>query len=77
VATGPEGVADLIRPEFGAITDPENDPAALTSVLAAYIADPALGARQGRAARVWAEQQYARAVVARTIEEMFSSLSKR
>ena len=25
LATGPEGVADLIRPEFGAITEPTND----------------------------------------------------
>jgi glycosyltransferase involved in cell wall biosynthesis len=77
LATGPEGVADMIRPEFGAITEPENDPVSLTSVLAAYLADPAIGARQGKAARAWAEQQYARPVVARTIEEMFSSISKR
>ena len=60
LATGPEGVADLIRPEFGAITSPENDPAPLTALLRGYLADPALGARQGLAARAWAEQEYAR-----------------
>jgi glycosyltransferase involved in cell wall biosynthesis len=72
LATGPEGVADLIRPEFGAITSPENDPAALTALLRGYLADPALGARQGRAARAWAEQEYARPVVAGKIERLLA-----
>ena len=62
LATGAEGVADLIRPEFGAIAQPENDPAPLAALLRGYLADPALGLRQGRAARAWAEQQYARPV---------------
>ena len=43
LATGAEGVADLIRPEFGAITQPENDPEALAALLETYLADPALG----------------------------------
>ena len=63
LATGAEGVADLIRPEFGAIAQPENDPEALQALLGAYLADPALGPRQGKAARAWAERQYARPVV--------------
>lgn len=72
LATGPEGVADMIRPEFGAITSPENDVAALTALLARYLADPTVGARQGQAARAWAERQYARPVVAALIEHLLS-----
>lgn len=72
LATGPEGVVDLIRPEFGAITSPENAPAALTGLLRGYLTDPALGARQGRAARAWAEQEYARPVVAGKIERLLA-----
>jgi glycosyltransferase involved in cell wall biosynthesis len=68
LATGAEGVADMILPEFGAITQPENDPAALTGVLRTYLADAELGARQGRAARKWAEARYAAPVVAEMIE---------
>jgi glycosyltransferase involved in cell wall biosynthesis len=72
LATGAEGVADLIRPEFGAITQPENDPAALTALLERYVADPGLGARQGKAARAWAEGVYARPVVAAQIEHLLA-----
>jgi len=73
LATGGEGVADLIRPEFGAITEPENDPAALTALLRRYIADPALGPGQGQAARAWAAREYARPVVAEQIERLLST----
>ncbi len=71
VATGPEGVADLIRPEFGAITTPINDPTALCEVLRRYGHDPELRERQGSAARAWAEQRFARPVVAEMIEGLF------
>jgi glycosyltransferase involved in cell wall biosynthesis len=70
LATGAEGVADLIRPEFGAITQPENDPDALAALLRAYLANPALGRRQGEAARAWAEREFARPVVAAQIEQL-------
>jgi glycosyltransferase involved in cell wall biosynthesis len=73
LATGPEGVADLIRPEFGAITQPENDPEALTALVRNYLADPDLGPRQGKAARAWAEREYARPVVAAQIERLLST----
>lgn len=73
LATGPEGVADIIRPEFGAITQPENDPAALSVLLRTYLADPTLGARQGKAARAWAEREYARPVVAALIERLLTT----
>jgi glycosyltransferase involved in cell wall biosynthesis len=74
LSTGPEGVADLIRPEFGSISHPENDPDALAALLRAYLADPALGRRQGQAARAWAERQFARPVVAAQIEQLLSPL---
>jgi glycosyltransferase involved in cell wall biosynthesis len=72
LATGPEGVADLIRPDFGAIAEPENDPAALTALLRRYLDDPDLRARQGEAARAWAERQFARPVVAAQIEHLLA-----
>jgi glycosyltransferase involved in cell wall biosynthesis len=74
VATGAEGVADLIRPEFGSISRPENDPDALAVLMRAYVADPALGRRQGKAARAWAERQFARPVVAAQIEQLLSPI---
>jgi glycosyltransferase involved in cell wall biosynthesis len=73
LATGPEGVADLIKPEFGAISEPNDDPDALAELLRRYLDDPALGARQGEAARAWAEQQFARPVVAAQIERLFAA----
>jgi glycosyltransferase involved in cell wall biosynthesis len=73
LATGPEGVADMIKPEFGAISDPTDDPDALAALLRRYLDDPELGARQGQAAREWAEQQFARPVVAAQIERLFTA----
>lgn len=70
LSTGAEGVSDMIRPEFGAITDPENDPAPLAAVLRTYLADPQLAARQGDAARAFAERTYAAPVVAEHIESL-------
>jgi glycosyltransferase involved in cell wall biosynthesis len=73
LSTGAEGVADMIRPEFGAIARPENDPDALAALLRTYLADPSRGPRQGQAARAWAERQYARGVVAAQIERLLST----
>jgi glycosyltransferase involved in cell wall biosynthesis len=72
LASGAEGVADLIAPEFGAIAQPDHDPAALAAVLRRYLEDPSLGPRQGKAARAWAERQYAGPVVAAQIEHLLS-----
>ena len=77
LATGPEGVADLIRPEFGAITDPTDDPASLCAVLRTYKDDPALRERQGSAARAWAESVFARSVVAADIEKLLTQAKAR
>jgi len=67
LSTGAEGVADLITPEFGGITSPENDPASLAEMLRSYLDDPGHGERQGHAARAYAEQTYAAPVVAELI----------
>jgi glycosyltransferase involved in cell wall biosynthesis len=72
LSTGPEGVADLIRPEFGAIVEPTNDVEGLRSLLARYRHDPGLCERQGKAARAWAESEFARPVVARRIEDLIA-----
>jgi glycosyltransferase involved in cell wall biosynthesis len=71
LATGPEGVADLIRPEFGAIAHPPDDPDALTPLLRRYLDDPGLRERHGQAARAWAETVFARPIVAGRIEDLF------
>jgi glycosyltransferase involved in cell wall biosynthesis len=70
LSTGAEGVADMIRPEFGAISSPENDPEALRSLIAPYLDDPARAVREGAAAREYAEQTYAAPVVAERIEHL-------
>jgi glycosyltransferase involved in cell wall biosynthesis len=72
LSTGAEGVADLISPEFGGITSPENDPASLAPMLRSYLDDPGRGERQGRAARAYAEQTYAAPVVAELIEGLLA-----
>lgn len=71
LSTGAEGVADMIMPEFGGITSPENDPDALRSLISRYLGDPALVMSQGAAARAYAERTYAAPVVAERIEGLF------
>jgi glycosyltransferase involved in cell wall biosynthesis len=68
LATGPEGVVDLIQPDFGEITERINDPHALANALRPYIEDPNLRRRKGYAARAWAERRFGRHVVAAEIE---------
>ncbi len=71
LSTGAEGVSDMIRPEFGGIASPENDPDSLLPLLARYVEDPERVAREGQAAREYAERTYAAPVVAETIEGLF------
>jgi glycosyltransferase involved in cell wall biosynthesis len=68
LSTGAEGVADMIRPEFGGIASPENEPDSLQALLARYLDDPERLAREGAAARAYAERTYAAPVVAELIE---------
>ncbi len=71
LSTGAEGVADMIRPEFGGIASPENEPESLRVLLARYLEDPERAAREGAAARAYAECTYAAPVVAELIEGLF------
>jgi glycosyltransferase involved in cell wall biosynthesis len=73
VASGAEGVADIITPETGRICSPENDPATLAGILAGYRDDPELRARHGAAARALAERSYAGPVVAERIERLLEA----
>ena len=58
VATATGGNVELVAPgESGALVPP-CDPAALAAAIISYATDPALRARQGRAARARAEQQF-------------------
>jgi glycosyltransferase involved in cell wall biosynthesis len=68
LSTGAEGVADMITPELGGISSPENDPAALRVMLERYLDDPERVQREGAAARTYAERTYAAPVVAKLIE---------
>ena len=68
LSTGAEGVSDMIRPEFGGISSPENEPESLRALLARYIDDPGRVVREGSAARAYAESTYAAPVVAKQIE---------
>jgi glycosyltransferase involved in cell wall biosynthesis len=68
LATGAEGVSDMISPDIGGIASPENDPASLRALLVRYLDDPQRAAREGIAARAHAERTYAAPVVAQTIE---------
>ena len=70
MSTGAEGVADMITPDFGFITEPENDPRSLADVLRRYRQHPALVERHGEAARDAAAATYAAPVVAASIEQL-------
>jgi glycosyltransferase involved in cell wall biosynthesis len=72
LATGPEGVADMIGPEIGGIADPENDPSSLRALLERYVDDPQRAQREGAAARAHAEHTYAASVVAQQIEGLLN-----
>jgi glycosyltransferase involved in cell wall biosynthesis len=68
LATGAEGVSDMISEEIGGIASPENDPASLRALLVRYVDDPERVRREGDAARIHAERTYAAPVVAEMIE---------
>lgn len=70
LATGPEGVADMITADVGAIASPENDPDALATLLRRYLDEPKLVTTQGRAGRHLAERTYAAPVVAARLEDL-------
>ncbi|HEX4838537.1 MAG TPA: glycosyltransferase family 4 protein [Solirubrobacteraceae bacterium] len=74
LATGAEGVADMIVPGVGVIAEPENDAAALAAVLRPYLEDPARIAREGEEARRRAVATYDAPVVAERIERLWRAV---
>lgn len=70
LATGAEGVADMIDPSIGGITVPEDDGPALAEMIEPYIADRDLVTRHGRRARDLAIERYSPAAVATTIARL-------
>jgi glycosyltransferase involved in cell wall biosynthesis len=72
LSTADEGVAGLIVPGAGAITFPENDPAALADLLPEYLDDPARRTSEGAAAQAIANRLFAAPTVAAQIEALIS-----
>jgi glycosyltransferase involved in cell wall biosynthesis len=70
VATGREGVTDLIEPGTGAIVAPDNDVDALAEVLRAYQEDRERRAREGEQARRRAVERFDAPVVAEQVERL-------
>lgn len=77
LATADEGVAGLIVPGAGAITFPENDPAALADLLGEYLDDPVRRASEGAAARAIADRLFAAPTVAAQIEALINRSDRR
>ncbi len=73
LSTAAEGVAGLIDAETGAIAVPENDPAAVATLLAEYAADPELRRRQGAAGRERAAAMFDRGAVAAQVEAILEA----
>jgi glycosyltransferase involved in cell wall biosynthesis len=72
LSTGAEGVDVMIKPEFGAIASPENDPASLVPLLRRYLDDPGRIPREGELARAEAAGTYGADVVAARVEALLS-----
>jgi glycosyltransferase involved in cell wall biosynthesis len=70
VATGAEGVVDLLAPGTGVITSPENDPAAVAEALRSFRDDPALRRETGTAARRHALALHDAETISRQLERL-------
>jgi glycosyltransferase involved in cell wall biosynthesis len=70
VATGPEGVREMVVPGTGTIVQPEHDPSALAVALEEYRHDPERREREGEEARARAVVRYDR----RRIEDRCAEL---
>lgn len=73
LATGAEGVADIITAGVGVIAQPENDPQALAQALRPYLEDRERAAHEGAEARRRAVATYDAPVVAESIERLWRS----
>jgi glycosyltransferase involved in cell wall biosynthesis len=70
LSTGAEGAGELIRPQWGTIVTPENDPDALAAELRGYLDDDIRRRREGEAGRRWAQETFAAPVVATRVEAL-------
>ena len=77
LATGAEGVADMIDVSIGGITVPENDPRALAELIRASLEDLSLAGRQGAGARRLAVERYGPGAVAGQIEALVDGAARR
>ncbi len=73
LATGPEGVADLIDEEVGGIASPTDDPSAFAHLIAERAADARGGREMGRRARERARARFDAEVVAERFEELIAA----
>jgi glycosyltransferase involved in cell wall biosynthesis len=76
IATGAEGVRDLLEDGGGLILSPENDPETLAQALRRYANDPELRARDGQVGRSRAEGQHAAAAVAARLESLLTEAAR-
>ena len=70
VATGSEGVSDMIEPGTGMIVAPDHDPVALAACLREYMADPTRVIDEGQRGRRLAVERYDGATIAQRIESL-------
>ena len=70
LATGAEGVADMIDSTIGGISVPEDDGPALAELIRPYLADPGMATRQGKRARRLAIERYSPEAVSGRIENL-------
>jgi len=73
VATGAEGVVDLLAPGTGAIAAPEHDPDAVAALLRGYRDDPERARREGAAARRRAAAMHDAHAIAERVERLLGA----
>jgi glycosyltransferase involved in cell wall biosynthesis len=75
LATGAEGMADLLTDDIGGILVPENDPDALAARLGVYVRDEDRRRREGQLARRRAVERFDSRVVAEQAERLLARAS--
>jgi glycosyltransferase involved in cell wall biosynthesis len=77
IATGAEGARDLLPPGCGLILEPENNVSTLATALADYQREPDRCAREGQAAREYAERTHSAQHVAAEFERILGVIHTR
>jgi glycosyltransferase involved in cell wall biosynthesis len=77
VSTTAVGVAELIEDDFGAIAEPENDPAAVAAILRRYEGNPERVRREGAIAARRAVERFDAATVAARAEHLLEAGGER